>query len=261
MRDELGEGRVLRQELASPLEGRHVVVFPDRHVLVEVADQGVPPADHPAPRLAEQGEPRLFDEPVVCRPLVGLDPDPPLTVNPGRITPRRWIRRCRAIVAARRRDKDGQHKQKPRCSPDCYHVWKPIYLNMNDIKFLHARISLTTWPKHVGQAIVSTAVAEGQRLSLLGRARRSPQRAGGTGGGGPARDPDRQDLSVGPGGRRLPGPRTAAHPGQNRARTLRTQTARPGLGDRSPVRRGTTDDPVCKSGVRPFSVFRRGYVQ
>ena len=64
-----------------PLEGRHVVVFPDRHMLVEVADQGLPPADHPAPGLAEEAEPGLLDQPVVFRPLVGPDPDPPLAVD------------------------------------------------------------------------------------------------------------------------------------------------------------------------------------
>ena len=53
-RDEPGEGGVLRQDADCPLERRHVVVFPDRHVLVQVAHERLPPADHPAARLAEQ---------------------------------------------------------------------------------------------------------------------------------------------------------------------------------------------------------------
>ena len=59
----------------------HVVVFPDRHMLVEVADQRGPPPDHPAAGLAKERQPGLFDEPGIGRPLVGPDPDPPLAVN------------------------------------------------------------------------------------------------------------------------------------------------------------------------------------
>ena len=60
--DEPGERGVLRQEADRPLERRHVVVFPDRHVLVQVSDQGLPPPDHPPAGLAEEGEPGLLDE-------------------------------------------------------------------------------------------------------------------------------------------------------------------------------------------------------
>ena len=52
--DEPGKGRVFRQEPDGPLERRHVVVFPDRHMLVEVADQRFPPADQPPAGLTKE---------------------------------------------------------------------------------------------------------------------------------------------------------------------------------------------------------------
>ena len=101
-----------------PLEGRHVVIFPDRHVLVKVADQRVPPADHPPAGRAEERKPRLLDQPVVGRTLVGLDPNPPLAVNPSRVNTRSRIRCAGRSSPARCQRKDRQHQQKPRCSPD-----------------------------------------------------------------------------------------------------------------------------------------------
>ena len=49
------ERGVLRQEPDRPLEGGHVVVFPERHVLIQVSDQRLPPPDHPPAGLAEEG--------------------------------------------------------------------------------------------------------------------------------------------------------------------------------------------------------------
>ena len=110
-RDEPGEGGVLRQRLNRALEGRHVVVFPDRHVLVQVADEGVPPADHPAAGPAEQRQAGLLDEPVVGRTLVGPDPNPPLAVDAGSAAARLRVRPARAVVAAQRRDEDGRGQE------------------------------------------------------------------------------------------------------------------------------------------------------
>ncbi len=123
--DESGERRIPGQELTSPLEGRHVVVFPDRHLFVEIADHGLPPADHPAAGLAEQGEPGLLDQPVVCRPLVGPDADAPLTVDPRRIARRGGFLLRRGIVAARRRDNRRQRQERPRGASEFGHVRVP----------------------------------------------------------------------------------------------------------------------------------------
>jgi hypothetical protein len=97
-RDKTGKRWVLREKLNRPLECGHVIVFPDRHMLVQVTDQGGPPADHPAAGRAKKGQTCLLDEPVVFRAFVRLNPNSPLTVNAIRVSSGRL---GRAIVTAR----------------------------------------------------------------------------------------------------------------------------------------------------------------
>src|SRR6202044_1978828 len=111
---EPGKGRVFRQETDGPLESGHIVVFPDRYMLVEVADQRVPPTDQPAAGLPKERQPRLFNEPVLVRPFIRLDPNPPFAINPVCASSRRRSRLAPTFVAARRRDECGQYDEKPR---------------------------------------------------------------------------------------------------------------------------------------------------
>ena len=83
-------------------------------MLVKISDQRVPPTNQPAAGIAKERQARLLDEPVVVRPLVRLDPNSPLAVDPGFVTRGHRGGWTRLIVAARRRDERGQRKKKPR---------------------------------------------------------------------------------------------------------------------------------------------------
>ena len=101
--DELGERRVLREVPDGPLERRHVVVFPDRHVLVEVADRGSSTTRPSGPRPRGRGGARTARSagciPAPCRAGPGSATRrrrggrPPPAEGPGG---RRRVRRHRA---------------------------------------------------------------------------------------------------------------------------------------------------------------------
>src|SRR5262249_11445289 len=110
------------QESNGLLERGHIIVFPDRHMLVQVADQRFPPADHPPSGSAKKRQARLCDQCVVCRPLVRPHVDAPLAVNQLRLIPKRPCR----VVRSSTRLRSEKCKQNARCANKSGHDRRPL---------------------------------------------------------------------------------------------------------------------------------------
>ena len=80
--DERREFWLAAEDSDGTCESGHVVVFPDRHMLVEIADERLPPSNHPPAGLAKQWQAfALFDQRFILGSLVTFDENLPLAIN------------------------------------------------------------------------------------------------------------------------------------------------------------------------------------